>query len=169
MSTTREMSTMHDLDRTALAPAADDVDPTALAPSADDVDRTALAPSADEFHRTAFAPRGDDATSACAWASSPLGDPLDEENLPYGYVDFSPEPLTPAARRRPIDKLIVAAGLIGSVGAGAALGIVLFSGSPQPKPTTAVRSSAGAPAEVAAPVVSPPDHETAPALSLIHI
>src|SRR6516164_9966173 len=139
-----------------------------------DLDPTAAAVRADEFDRTTFAPRGDDATSAWAWASSPLGEPSDHAgdlsdqagDLPYGY-DLPTELITPAATRKPIDKLIVGAGLIGLIGAGTALGIALLSGSPQSQRSTAVRASSDAPATVAAaapsPVVSPTDNGPAPA------
>ena len=129
-----------------------DLDPTAAAVRADEFDQTAAAVRADEFDRTTFAPRGDDATSAWAWASSPLGEPSDHAgdlsdqagDLPYGY-DLPTELITPAATRKPIDKLIVGAGLIGLIGAGTALGIALLSGSPQSQRSTAVRASSDAP------------------------
>jgi hypothetical protein len=136
-----------------------------------DFDRTALAPRADDFDPTGIAPRGDDVTSAWAWASSPLGNPADEAGgLAYGY-DSPTDAITPAAKRRPIDKLVVAAGLIGVIGAGAALGIALLSTSPQPRPVSVAPGSTGAPAGVPAagvpaPVVNPPDNGPAPAAAV---
>jgi len=150
------MTTLHDFEATALAPV--------------------LAPGVDDFDRTAFAPRGDEATAAYAWASSPLGEPADEAgDLPSG--DCAPlAPSTPASKRKPVDKLIVAAGLMGAIGAGAALWMALSGGSPQPQPTAAVLNSTEAPAAapaataaaaVQAPAASAPDNvpAAAPVLS----
>ncbi len=99
---------------------------------------------------TALAPRGEDPTSAYAWASSPLGDPTDgSAALPNGH-EFPPGPITPAARAKSIDKVLVAAGLIGVIGAGSALGIVLFAGSPQPQAVAVAPGSAAAASTFAA-------------------
>jgi hypothetical protein len=79
--------------------------------------------------------------------------------------DESPEPIVPAAKRKPIDKLVVAAGLVGAIGAGAALWMVLTGHSSQPH-TTAVQSSTAPAAAPAAAVAAPapsPDNGPAPA------
>ncbi len=137
-----------------------------------------------DIDRTTFAPRADDVTSACAWASSPLGDPSDRSvDVAYAH-DFPPDPITPAAKPKSIDKVMVAAGLIGAIGAGVALGITLFDGSPQPRSVAVASGSTRAPAAVpasAAPapapaaavpaaVVPPADNGPAPApvVSLPH-
>ncbi|WP_193791173.1 hypothetical protein, partial [Mycobacterium paraense] len=129
-----------------------------------------------DLDRTAVAPRGDDPTSAYAWASSPLGDPTrDSEDLPHGH-EFPAESITPAKSAKSIDKVLVAAGLIGVIGAGTALGIALFSSSPRPQAVAVTPGSAAAPAAastfaalapvpaaaVAAPVTPPPDNGPAP-------
>jgi hypothetical protein len=121
--------------------------------------------------RTALAPRGEEPTSAYAWASSPLGDPIDSAGeLPYRQ-NFPLDPITPA-KPKSINKTMVAAGLIGVIGAGTALGIALLSGgSPQPQHVAVTSGATGAPAAVPAsvapapapaaaapaPVVPPPD------------
>jgi hypothetical protein len=108
-----------------------------------DFDRTALATQANDLDQTGFAT---------------LADPA------FGS-DASPEPIAPAAKRKPIDKLVVAAGLVGAIGAGAALWMVLTGHSSQPR-TTAVQSSTAPAAAPAAAIAAPaptPDNGPAPA------
>ncbi len=133
-----------------------------------------------DMNRTALAPRGEDPTSAYAWAASPLGDPVDESaELSHGH-DFPAVPISRAAGPRSIDKVMVVACLIGALGAGTALGVALFSGSPRPQ--AVATDSAGAPAAastfaalapvpaaVAAPAVPRPDNalqDPAPVVAL---
>ncbi len=132
-----------------------------------------------DMDRTALAPRGEDPTSAYGWASSPLGDPTDPHgDRPSGH-EFPSDPIAPAARAKSIDKVMVAAGLIGVIGAGTALGIALFSSSPQPQAVAVAPGSTAAPAAastfatlapvpaaVAAPVAPPPDNGPAPVVAL---
>lgn len=121
-----------------------------------------------DFDRTAFAPRGEESTSAYAWASSPLGDPTDSAaDLPYEQ-EFAPDPIAPEVKPRSINKTMVAAGLIGLMSAGTALGIALFGGSAQPQHVAVASGSTAAPAAVPAsvapaPVVAAPDNGPAPA------
>jgi hypothetical protein len=121
-----------------------------------------------DFERTALAPRGEEPTSAYAWASSPLGDPTDSAaDLPYGH-EFPPDPIVPAAKPKSINKTMVAAGVIGLIGAGTALGIALFGGSSQPHHMAVASGSiavpAAAPASAApAPAVAAPDNGPVPA------
>jgi hypothetical protein len=131
-----------------------------------------------DMDRTALAPRGEDPTSAYAWASSPLGDPTSAD-LPHGG-DFPPDPITRAAKAKSIDKVMVAAGLIGAIGAGVALGIAVFGSAPQPRSVAVASGSTGAPAAVPAsaapspvpaaslpaPVIPPPDNGPAPVVAL---
>jgi hypothetical protein len=155
------MTTMYDFDRTAAAPRVDDFDRTAMAPHAEAFAQTAAA-SREDFDRTAFAPRGDDSTSAWAWSSSPLGEPSDDaEDLPYGD-DRSPEPVAPAVKRKPIKKLIVAAGLIGVIGSGTALVIALSGSSHQAQSSSGTTAVVAAVAPQAA-VSNPSDNGPAPA------
>src|ERR1700758_4889951 len=99
-----------------------------------------------DIDQTVMAPRADAVTEACAWASSPLGDPTnDSRERPYGH-ECPPNPLAPAANRKPIDKLWVAAGAIGLVGAGVALGITFLSSTPQPRSVAVTSGSTAAPA-----------------------
>ena len=97
---------------------------------------------------TTFSPRADDVTAASAWSSSPLGDPADgAEYHPYRY-NFPPDPITSAARPKSISKATLAAGLVGTIGVGAALGMAIFvyTDSSQVRPLTVVPGSTGVPA-----------------------
>ena len=115
-----------------------------------------------DIDRTALAPRGEGPTSAYAWASSPLGDPTDSAgDLPYGH-EFPPDPIAPAPKPKSINKAMVAAGLIGAIGASTALGIALFSGSPQPQHVAVASGSTGVPAAVPASVAPAPAPAAAP-------
>ncbi|MCV7093111.1 hypothetical protein, partial [Mycobacterium interjectum] len=117
--------------------------------------------SPNDMDRTALAPLGEEPTSAYAWASSPLGDPTDEAGgLPHG-PDFPPDSSTPAATAKSVDKVMVAAGLIGVIGAGTALGIALFSSSPQP-PAVAVAPGSAATASTFAALAPVPAAAVAP-------
>lgn len=122
-----------------------------------------------DFDRTAFAPRGEEPTSAYAWASSPLGDPTDSAaDLPYEPhgQEFPPDPIAPEAKPKSINKTMVAAGLIGLMSAGTAVGIALFGGSSQPQHVAVASGSSAVPAAApasAAPVVAAPDSGPAPA------
>src|ERR1700736_376398 len=125
---------------------------------------------------TTFSPRADDVTTASAWSSSPLGDPADEaEYHPYRY-NFPPDPITPAAGPKSISKATLAAGLVGTIGVGAALGMAIFvyTDSSQVRPMTVVPGSTGVPAafpgagapdigSAPAQAVTPPDNGIAPA------
>ena len=117
-----------------------------------------------DAERTTLAPRGEAPTAAYAWASSPLGGPSDSAGgLPYGD-DVATIRIAPAARRRPIDKGIVAAGLIGLIITGTALAVALFSGSPEPQHVAVTSGSTSAPAAATpAPMVAAPDNGPAPA------
>ena len=116
-----------------------------------------------DIDRTALAPRGEGPTSAYAWASSPLGDPTDSAgDLPYGH-EFPPDPIAPEPKPKSINKAMVAAGLIGAIGASTALGIALFSGSPQPQHVAVASGSTGVPAAVPASVAPAPAPAAAPA------
>src|SRR6267378_4372371 len=95
-----------------------------------------------------FSPRADDVTTASAWSSSPLGDPADEaEYHPHRY-NFPPDPITPAAGPKSISKATLAAGLVGTIGVGAALAMAIFvyTDSSQVRPMTVVPGSNGVPA-----------------------
>jgi hypothetical protein len=122
-----------------------------------------------DAERTTLAPRGEAPTAAYAWASSPLGGPSDSAGgLPYGddfaTIRIAPAGIAPAARRRPIDKGIVAAGVIGLIIAGTALAVALFSGSPEPQHVAVTSGSTSAPAAATpAPMVAAPDNGPAPA------
>jgi hypothetical protein len=128
----------------------------------------------DDMDRTALAPRGADVTEAWAWASSPLGDPTDEAGEPTYRHEFPPDPMTPAANRKSIDKLWVTAGVIGMIGAGVALSVALLSNPPQPRSVAVTSGSTGVPAAAAASaapapaaaVVPPPDNGPAPVVAL---
>jgi hypothetical protein len=107
-----------------------------------------------------FSPRADDVTTASAWSSSPLGDPADEaEYHPHRY-NFPPDPITPAAGPKSIT---LAAGLVGTIGVGAALAMAIFvyTDSSQVRPMTVVPGSTGVPA--AFPPGGAPDIGSAPA------
>ncbi|MEB3980227.1 hypothetical protein OQ968_02995 [Mycobacterium sp. 663a-19] len=107
-----------------------------------------------DFDRTEFAPRGEEPTSVYAWASSPLGEPSDSlAHLPYEQ-ELPPEPVAPEAGPRSINKAIVTAGVIGLIGAGAALGIALLGSSSHPR-QVAVASGAS-PVAADAPTSAPP-------------
>ncbi|WP_139333182.1 hypothetical protein, partial [Mycobacterium sp. SP-6446] len=98
-----------------------------------------------DLDRTALAPLGEEPTSAFAWASSPLGDPTDSSGDLAYREDASPDPIAPA-KPKSINKTMVAAGLIGVIGAGTVLGIALLGGSPQPQQVAVTSGSTGAPA-----------------------
>jgi hypothetical protein len=112
---------------------------------------------------TAFAPRAEDATEAQAWASSPLGDPTDPPEAPACASDFATDRITHEAARKSIDKRWVATGLIGVIGAGVALGIALFTGSPQPRSVAVTSGATAAPAAAPAPAAPAPDNGPGPA------
>jgi hypothetical protein len=110
-----------------------------------------------------FSPRADDVTTASAWSSSPLGDPADEaEYHPYRY-NFPPDPITRPAGPKSISKATLAAGLVGTIGVGAALAMAIFvyTDSSQVRPMTVVPGSTGVPA--AFPPGGAPDIGSAPA------
>ena len=112
---------------------------------------------------TTFSPRADDVTKASAWSSSPLGDPADEaEYHPYRY-NFPPDPITRPAGPKSISKATLAAGLVGTIGVGAALAMAIFvyTDSSQVRPMTVVPGSTGVPA--AFPPGGAPDIGSAPA------
>lgn len=124
-----------------------------------------------DFDPTALAPRGEEPTSVYAWASSPLGDPTDSaSHLPSEHeFPLAPEKIAPEAKPKSINKTMAAAGLIGLISAGTALGIALFGGSSQPQHLAVASGSTAVPAAAPesaapAPLVAAPDN-----LSLIHI
>ncbi|OMC45321.1 hypothetical protein A5745_14730 [Mycobacterium sp. IS-2888] len=88
-----------------------------------------------DFDPTALAPRGEEPTAAYAWASSPLGDPTDSaSHLPSEHeFPLAPDQIAPEPQPKSINKTMVAAGLIGLISAGTALGIALSGGSSQPQ------------------------------------
>jgi len=126
---------------------------------------------------TTYSPRGEDATIVSAWSSSPLGDPAfragdaDEDGYPAYRGGFRPDPITPAAAKpKPMGKAALAAGVIGAIGMGAALGIVLIGNSTQPRTVTVTPGSTGAPIAVPAAgaptqVVPPPGPAPAQAVA----
>jgi hypothetical protein len=121
----------------------------------------------DDQDPTTASPRADDVTAASAWSSSPLGDPADQaEYHPYRYnfprdfppdfppdfpLDFPPDPITVAGKLKSISKATLAAGLVGTIGVGAALGMAVFvyTNSSQGRPLTVVPGSTGVPAAFA--------------------
>lgn len=136
-----------------------------------------------DLEPTSYAVPSDDLTVAEAWASSPLGDPSVERGYlsePAGLAYEQPAPTTarPRSKARNGGNAIVAAALVGAIGAFAALGFVLVSGndSSQPKPvvvapgahvgtsTPQAPDSATPPSVAPAPTsaVTPPDNGQAP-------
>ena len=107
-------------------------------------------------------------TIAAAWASSPLGQP--EGEVPSGFATAGPtEPVTARADERSAKRVMVATGLVCGIGAGALLGVMLFTSSdssqpavvvpaPAPQHAVVVSSSTAAPTPLAAqpPVAIPP-------------
>ena len=107
-------------------------------------------------------------TIAAAWASSPLGQP--EGEVPSGFATAGPtERVTARADERSAKRVMVATGLVCGIGAGALLGVMLFTSSdssqpavvvpaPAPQHTVVVSSSTAAPTPLAAqpPVAIPP-------------
>jgi hypothetical protein len=113
----------------------------------------------DDQDPTTLSPRADDVTAASAWSSSPLGDPADRaeyhpyrNNLPPDFRPdfraFPADPITAAGRLKSISKATLAAGLVGTIGVGAALGMAVFvyTNSSQVRPLTVVPGSTGVPA-----------------------
>ena len=131
------MNTMHDLEATTYAP-------------------------------TGYAPRGDDATVASAWSSSPLGNPAhdagyaDQAAYPVDsyYVpdspDFAADPTTVTRRPKFVSKGVLAAGLIATIGVGAALTFALSANLSQPRPVAVAAPSTSAPVAAPAAAVQPP-------------
>jgi hypothetical protein len=134
----------------------------------------------DDQDPTLYSPRADDVTAASAWSSSPLGDPADRaEYHPYRYnfpPDFPPDPGAAAGGLKSISKATLVAGLVGTIGIGAALGMAVFvyTNSTQARPLTVVPGSTGVPAaipaagapnigSIPAQAVTPPDNGSAPA------
>ena len=136
-----------------------------------DPDRTTI----QDPDKTGFAPRAQDATVASAWSSSPLGEPAADAAETECFGDYPgylfDDPGTPATSSKSVVKTAVAAGVIGTVGVGAALGIVLFGTSARPHAVTVAAGGTGVSSAVPAiPVpaqpVNPPDSGPAPAVVL---
>jgi len=125
----------------------------------------------------------DDLTVASAWASSPLGDPAIED----GFLSASPDsdydpPARPSSTLRSAGRnAVLAAAVVGAIGAVAGVGLLAIGGigSSQLKPAVVIPNSsvgsvapqppAAPPSTVApapAPVVSPSDPGQGPAVAV---
>jgi hypothetical protein len=120
-----------------------------------------------DLEPTSYAVPSDDLTVAEAWASSPLGDPSAEHGYLSEPADFAYEPPAPTTVRprsttRKAGNAIVAAAVVGAIGAFAALGFVLFNGndSSQPKPVVVVPG-----AHVGTSTPQAPDSATPPSVA----
>lgn len=82
---------------------------------------------------TAVVP-SDDLTQGTAWASSPLGNPADQDDYHSQPADVSPQQTPQSAKLRGKTALI-AAGVVGAIGVTAALGLALVAGQSQSSPT----------------------------------
>jgi hypothetical protein len=80
-------------------------------------------------------------TIAAAWASSPLGQPDGE--VRSGFATAGPtEPVTARADERSAKRVMVATGLACGIGAGALLGVMLFTSSDSSQPAVVVPAPA---------------------------
>jgi hypothetical protein len=90
-----------------------------------------------DFPSTTFVLPSDDLTVASAWASSPLGDPAIEDGFLSASTDSDYDlPARPTATLRSTGRnAVLAAAVVGAIGAVAGLGLLVIggNGSSQPK------------------------------------
>jgi hypothetical protein len=120
-----------------------------------------------DFRSSTSAIPSDDMTAAAAWASSPLGNPAIEDGSLSHPNDFDYyEPASATAKPRSTGRnALVAAAVVGAIGAVATLGVVLVNGngSSQPKPAVVIpgshvgTSTPQAPSSAPSSPVTPPD------------